>query len=355
MKFQTFNSPARVPAFISARSMVGTNASPAQWYLMLALAIGSTLLCEFIATCAGWESGGSLRDRLVMGAMGFLIVSSSNVLPALAGRFHGVRRVLILAAWLGCLLYALLGEATFFAFALQGAGDARAMAVKVPDTPMHVDAAPGRDLTVIAQDEAAVIAKLGRAKAARCLTGECPWRDAREHALAAQLAALKVEVDEAKRREAQEDRAAKQADEARALRESRRADPVAAQIAVLLAWNPVSVGMLRTYLPATMLELLSGLLWAMVLADEGRVASGATEASGGQRAKVAPVVEAEVLRAGDSPADDPSMSATDRRATPVDEDLAAAMKAAARLWESGRSIAVRIGRHYAARLIGQGK
>ncbi|WP_042302643.1 hypothetical protein [Paraburkholderia kururiensis] len=354
MKFQFFNSPARMPAFISARKTVGTNPSPAQWYLVLVLAIGSTLLCEFIATCAGWESGGSLRDRLVMGAMGFLIVSSSNVLPAFAGRFRGVHRVLIFAAWLGCLLYALLGEATFFAFALQEAGDARAMALNVPGMPEHVDVAPGRSLTVIAQDEAAVIAKLGRAKAARCLVSECRWRDAREHALEAQLTALKVEADEAKRSEAQEDRAAKQEDDARVLRESRRADPIAAQIAVLFAWNPINVEMLRTYLPAMMLELLSGLLWTMVFAGELRVVSRATEATGDRPAKAAPVVEADVLQADDSPTD-AGMASTARRATLVDEDLAAAVRAAARVWESGRAIAIRVGRYYAARLIGDGK
>lgn len=351
MKFQFFNLLARMPAFITARRTVGTNLSPAQWYLVLVLAIGSTLLCEFIATCAGWESGGSLRDRLVMAAMGFLIVSSSNLLPAAAGRFRGIRRVLILAAWLGCLLYALLGQATFFALAQQGAGDARAMAVIMPGTQASADVLPGRSPTAIAQDEAAVIAKLGRAKAARCLASECRWRDAREHALAAQLTVLKVEADEAKRSEAQEDRAAKQEDDARALRESRRADPIAAQIAVLFAWNPINVEMLRTYLPAMMLELLSGLLWTMVFAGEMRVVSRATEATGDRPAKAALVVEADVLQADDSPTNAGTAS-TARRATLVDEDLAAAVRAAARVWESGRAIAIRIGRYYAARLIG---
>lgn len=354
MKIQFFNSPTRMPVFTSARRTVGTTPSPAQWYLVLVLAIGSTLLCEFIATCAGWESGGSLRDRLVMAAMGFLIVSSSNLLPAAVGRFRGMRRILILAAWLGCLLYALLGQATFFALAQQGAGDARTMAVMMPGAQVRADALPGRSPTAIAQDEAAVIAKLGRAKAARCLASECRWRDAREHALAAQLAALKIEADEAKRGEAQEDRAAKQEDEARVLRESRRVDPIAAQIAVLFAWNPISVEMLRTYLPAMMLELLSGLLWTMVFAGEMRVVSCATEATDDRPAKAAPVVEPDVLKAGDSPAD-AGTAATARRATLVDEDLAAAVRAAARFWESGRAIAIRIGRHYAARLIGDGK
>lgn len=353
MKSQFFHRLARMPAFISAKQTGGTNPLPAQWYIVLVLAIGSTLLCEFIATCVGWESGGSPRDRLVMAAMGSLIVSSSNLLPAAAGRFRGMRRVLIVAAWLGCLLYALLGQATFFALAQQGASDARATAVIMPDTKASAGVLPGRSPTAIAQDEAAVIEKLGRVKAARCMAGECRWRDAREHALTAQLAALKIEAVEAKRSEAQEDRATMKEDEARALRESRRADPIAAQIAVLFAWNPRGVEMLRTYLPATMLELLSGLLWTMVFSGEMRVGSRATEATADQSAKTAPAVEADSLNVDDSPARARKAGAT-QHATNVD-DLAVALKAAARFWKSGRTIAIRIGRYYAARLIGEGK
>ncbi|UEB99940.1 hypothetical protein [Burkholderia vietnamiensis] len=347
MKLQFFNLPVRKSAFVPVKTIPGINLSSAQWYLGLALAIGMTLLCEFIAACAGWESGGSLRDRLVMAAMGFLIVSSSHVLPAFAGRFDGMRRAVTLAAWIGCLLYALLGQATFFALAQQDAGDARAMAVNVPGMREHVDGAWGRSLTVIAQDEAIVVGKLGRAKAARCLAGECSWRDARERALAAQLATLKVEADEAKRREAQEERAAKQEDDAQALRESRRADPIASQVGALFGWSPVSIGLLRTHLPAVMLELLPGLFWALVFAGKRRVASGATEACIEQPA--AADVAATAPKSDEAPTDAGTAAKT-QFAMPVDEDLVAALRAAARMWEAGKSVATRMGRHYVARL-----
>ncbi|WP_369050626.1 hypothetical protein [Burkholderia gladioli] len=348
MKFQLFNSPARMLAFISARGTVVTNPSPVQRYLVLALAIGSTLLGVFIAACAGWESGCGVRDRLVMAAMGVLIVSSSHVLPALGARFNGMRRAAILAAWIGCFSYALLGQATFFALAQQDAGDARAMAVNVPGTPERVDSSQGRSLTVIAQDEAAVDAKLESAKVTRCSTGACRWRDARQHALEARLTVLKVEADEAKRREAQEDRAAKQADDAQALRESRRADPIASQLVVLFGWNPVGIGLLRTHLPAVMLELLPGLLWALVFAGERRVAAGATEACSAQPATAAPAVATEASKSGDA-STGVGMAAKTYHAMPVDEDLVAALRAAARLWELGKSAVTRMGRHYWAR------
>ncbi|MCG5076482.1 hypothetical protein [Paraburkholderia tagetis] len=354
MNFQFFNSPACMPDFISARGTVATNPSPVQRYLVLALAIGLTLLGEFTAACAGWESGGSLRDRLVIAAMGFLIVSSSSVLPALAGRFDGMLRVVILAAWTGCVSYALLGQSTFFALARQDASDARAMAVNVPGTPERVDVSPGRSLTVIAQDEATVVAKLGRAKVARCLGSECRWRDAREHALAAQLAALKIEANEATRREAQEDRAAKLVDEARALRESRRADPIASQLAILFGWRPASVGMLRTYLPAVMLELLPGLFWAMVFAGERRVVLGAAETCGNQPETVAPAVAAEAHKLDEAQAD-ANTAAKPRHVVPVDEDLAIVLGAVARVWESSRSAVIRMGRLYMARLSANSK
>jgi hypothetical protein len=193
-----------------------------------------------------------------------------------------------------------------------------------------------------------------RAKATRCLASECRWRDAREHALAAQLAALKVEADEVQRSEAREDRSTKQEDEARALRESRRADPIAAQIAELFAWNPMRVEMFKTYFPAVMLELLTGLLWTLVFASEMRVVSRATEATDNRPAKAASAVEADAPKADDSPVD-VGNAATDRRTTRVDVDLDAAVRAALLFWQSSRAIATRIGRHYAARLIGDGK
>ena len=347
MKFQFFNSPARMPAFISARGTVATNPSPVQRYLVLALAIGSTLLGVFIAACAGWESGRGVRDRLVMAAMGVLIVSGSHVLPALGVRFDGMRRAAILAAWIGCFLYALLGQATFFALAQQDAGDARAMAVNVPGTPERVDASQGRSLTVIAQDEAAVTAKLESAKAARCSPGVCRWRDARQHALEAQLTALEVEADEAKRREAREDRAARQADDARALREVRRADPVGLQAAALFGWSAASIGLFRAHLPAVMLELLPGLFWALVFARERRVAPSARDACSDQSVTAAPAVAADALASG-APAGAGTRAKTGR-VMPLDEDLATALRVAARVWEAGKSVAFLIGRRYAVR------
>ena len=354
MKLQFFNSPTGKSAFTLVRTTTGIDLSSTQRYLVLVLAIGSTLQGEFIAACAGWESGGSLRDRLVIAAIGFLIVSSSGVLPALAGRFDGMRRVVILAAWIGCVSYALLGQATFFAVARQDAGDARAMAVNVPGTPERVDVSPGRSLTVIAQDEAGVVAKLGRAKAARCLGSECRWPDARAHALAAQLAALKIEADEATRREAQEDSAAKLVDAARALRESRRADPIASQLAILFGWRSASVEMLRTYLPAVMLELLPGLFWTLAFEGERRVVPGAANACGDQPASVAPVVATEAQKLDEVQADANS-AAKPRHVAIVDEDVAAVLGAVARAWESGVSAAIRVGRQYVARFSANNK
>lgn len=345
MKPHFFNLPLRWQNSVPGVTKC-INLSLAQRCLALALAIGSTLLGVFIAACAGWESGGTARDRIVMGAMGLLVVSSSHLLPAFAGRFNGVRRAAILAAWSGCLLYALLGQATFFAFAQRDAGDARATAVNVPNMSEHVDVTPGRSLTAIAQDEAAVVAKLGRAKAANCAAGGCRWSEAREHALAARLAALKVEADEATRREAREDRAAKQADDAHALRESRRADPVAAQLVTLLGWSAASVAVFRANLPAVMLELLPGLFWALVFAGESQVTS-APDAASDQPAPGAPVVAAASVL--DNAPDAAGPKATVRRPSPVDEDLLTALKAAARLWDVSKSLALRMRRHYAAR------
>lgn len=343
MKFQFFNSPARTPDFVCAGGTDATNPSPLQRYFVLVLAIGLTLLGEFIAACAGWESGGSLRDRLVIAAMGFLIVASSSVLPALARHYGGMLRIVILATWIGCVSYALLGQATFFALAQQDAGDARAMAVNVPDTPERV-ASQGRSLTVIAQNEAAVIAKLEGAKAAYCPTGACRWRDARQHALEAQLTALKVEADDAKRREAWIGRAARQADDARALRESRRADPVGLQAAALFGWSPGSIGLFRTGLPAVMLELLPALFWTMVFAGERRVVPRPTRTC--TEPEAAPSV------AADAPASETSgavgTGAKPGRVMPVDEDQAAALRMVTRLWKAGRTVALLVGRRYAA-------
>ncbi|AHE29080.1 hypothetical protein [Burkholderia pseudomallei] len=347
MKFQFFNSPARMPAFVSARGTVATNPSPMQWYLMLALAVGSTLLSVFIAACAGWASGRSVRDRLVMAAMGVLIVSSSHVLPALGVRFDGMRRAAILGAWIGCLSYALLGQATFFALAQQDAGDARAMAVNVPGATERVDASPGRSLTVIAQDEATVTAKLESAKAVRCSPGVCRWRDARQHELEAQLTALEVEADEAKRREAREDRAARQADDARALREVRRADPVGLQAAALFGWSAASIGLFRAHLPAVMLELLPGLFWALVFAGERRVAPSARDACSDHSVTPAPAVAADPLPSGARAG--AGTRAKTGREMPLNGDLATALKMAARVWEVGKSVAFLIGRRYAVR------
>lgn len=98
--------------------------------------------------------------------------------------------------------------------------------------------------------------------------------------LSAQLASLNTETDEAKRREAEEDRLHAQADQLEALRESRRADSVTSRLATMVGTTEARLELLLDVGRAVVLEGLACIFWCFAGVVPTVVATGAVVASG---------------------------------------------------------------------------
>jgi hypothetical protein len=201
------------------------------------LAFPATVTAACLSIMAGWQRGGFLAERVLWIAVGVVLVVAAHLLPALV-RSHG-RGVRAAGAllWIGCMAATCYGHAVFFLMAQKHAGELRAAAVPVVT-------AHGRGLAEIAAERAGVTAQLARVTERRCFE---PCRSLRvERAtLAARRDALDVEVTEARRSEAAQDRAA-------AARAAALADPVTGALAAF-------------GVAATRAELVTGLAFAAIL------------------------------------------------------------------------------------------
>ncbi|WZV78037.1 hypothetical protein AAFM48_08060 [Burkholderia pseudomallei] len=160
----------------------------------------------------------------------------------------------------------------------QHAGDIRAASVPAINVPDHLASRRGRGLAEITQDTAKLTADLVRMKMRRCIA-DCPMVKARAAIVEAQLAALKTEADEAKRREADEDRWKKALDRNESLRAALRDNSVASRIASWFGTTESKVEFLHAFASAVVLEGAAIVAWMLAAGEQGRrersVSSGA--------------------------------------------------------------------------------
>ena len=286
---------------------VGRRAPPSACALWLASASTTTALG--VSVLAGWQRGGLLAERIAWVAIGAVLVMSAHVLPALCRTAPAAVRVVGTGLWLVCMVTTCYGHAIFFVLAQEHAGAMRVAAlppVALPTMPVvsPPERSPARGLAAIAAERADVTAELARANARRCV-GDCPSLRVTRLSLDAKLDALNIEADQAKRRQAIEDR--EREETARitvtrdALRDSVSRDPVTDRLATALGVTTARIDLASGLIFAGVLEGVACLFWFLALAPV--VPADATVVAS------APELVAESQRDADSVAPDDSLAA----------------------------------------------
>ncbi|CAJ6821837.1 putative twin-arginine translocation pathway signal protein [Burkholderia pseudomallei] len=246
-----------------------------------------SLLCALLATAAslaiasfaGWQRGGLTVERAMNVTLGCVAVLYVHLLPR-GWRLLGVTaRLCAFAMWCVGVAVVLYGQVSFFMLSERHAGDERAASIMHGGAPPGAVVQAGRTRTQIALDVEKVTTDLARSDARRC-KGDCPGLTVRRQTLAAQLAALNTEADEAMRREADEDRRVEQADRYEALQASLRADPVASVVASWLHTSGSRLELILAFACAVVLEGSAILGWMLVSIAGGRVSDRAMVVSG---------------------------------------------------------------------------
>ncbi|SDF82971.1 hypothetical protein SAMN05216466_101208 [Paraburkholderia phenazinium] len=227
------------------------------------LAGTATATSLYIAALSGLERGGSLAERLACTALPVVTVAGLHLLPALSrGQLFAVRGAVAVLCAAG-LAVTLSSQISFFQLAQQHAGARRAesvpdaMLVPLPDTP-------GRSLMAITEDQASARKMLSLLEIHPC-HGNCTGEHLRRTTLTAMLDALAIEADEAKRREAAEDRQAVLVERTQQLRDTMRDDPVTARLSDLTGLGKTSVSLLLGLLYAGVLDGIGVLGWYLVM------------------------------------------------------------------------------------------
>lgn len=213
----------------------------------LLLAVVATGTAISMSVLAGWQRGGWLSEKLVWVAVSVVLVGGAHLLPALCRHAPRTVRGVGAVLWLGCMVAASYGHATFFTLAQLHAGDARASAVSLISVPVH------RTLTVVMAERASITADLAAANARRC-TDNCRTLEGRRSLLAARLDALDAEAADVHQYQAIEGYHAQQ-------RYSARADPVAILAGITNAKLDLFTGLAF----ATVLEGLACIGWWLAL------------------------------------------------------------------------------------------
>jgi hypothetical protein len=237
--------------------------------LALAVAMMATLASLGIALYAGWQSGGLLLERLMRMMLTGIAVLVVHWLPSSWAAFRGVMQVCAFALWIVATAVVLFGQVTFIMNSQRHAGDLRATTIPASVVPTNVDLHPGRSRTEIAREVAKASADLARAQMQPC-QGDCQTLKVRRVRLTAEIAALGVEADEAKRSEADDDRRTSQAARDDDRREALRADPIAFPVAPWLGTTERRLQLIVGFASAVVLEGAAILGWAIIAVALGR-------------------------------------------------------------------------------------
>ena len=240
------------------------------------LAVLATGISAWISIIAGIERGGAASERLAWAAVGLVLLLGAHLIPALT---HGATlhvRCTAVLLWLVCMVSTGYGHATFFLAAQRHAGEARAAQVQ-RDLPA-VPALPGRAPDAIAREQARVTRALLVARSTHC-TVRCESLDIRRESLAAQLAALGTEANEARRREEAADREIAARDALNAKADAARNDPVTSRVADVLGAPRGTIDLVFALSMGWLLEGVACLGWMIALSGPSRISSSAEDVS----------------------------------------------------------------------------
>lgn len=240
---------------------------------VVSLAVAATGTALFISVLAGWQRGGWLAERIAWVAIGVVLVVSAHLLPALCRSASLVVRCVGGTLWVVCMIATCYGHATFFLLSQQHAGEFRADTVAAPVTVTI--ASSGRHPAVIAAERASVTSALAIANARRC-KGDCSALRVSRISLAAKRDALNTEADEARRQLAADNRRIDQVDQATALRDAQRDDPVTVRLGALLGTTAARVDLLSGMAFAGVLEGIACLFWFLAFQTRAPVVGSVT-------------------------------------------------------------------------------
>lgn len=241
----------------------------AQQKLALAVAMAATMASLGIAMYSGWQSGSLLIERIMRMVLIGIAVLVVHWLPLGWSAFRGISQFCAFALWIVATAVVLFGQATFFMTSQRHAGDLRAAAIPAAVVPTKADIPLGRSRTEIAREAEKVSVELARAQTQPCVR-DCPMLRVRRVRLAAEISALGVEAEEAKRREASEDWRNAQAIRDDDRREALRADPVAFPVASWLGTTQGRLELVIGFASAVVLEGAAILAWTFVAVALGR-------------------------------------------------------------------------------------
>ncbi|MCX4146890.1 MULTISPECIES: hypothetical protein [Paraburkholderia] len=227
------------------------------------LAGTATATSLYIAALSGLERGATLAERLACTAVPVVTVAGLHLLPALSrGQSFAVRGLVAVLCTAG-LVVTLSSQISFFQLAQQHAGTRRAESV-LDTARVPVAGTPGRSLTAIAHDQASARKTLALIDSHHC-DGNCTSEHLRRTTLTATLEALAIEADEARRREAAEDRQVVLVDRTLRLRDAMRDDPVIVRLADLTGLGKTSVSLLLGLVYACVLDGIGVFGWYLVM------------------------------------------------------------------------------------------
>ncbi|SAL19499.1 hypothetical protein AWB66_00939 [Caballeronia telluris] len=241
----------------------------------LPLAIAATVTSLGIAMRAGYLYGSSPSEQLVCIAWSVAAVLCAHLLPALCRSMSLAIRSIAAVLWLISLAVVLTGQMSVFLLAQRSAGDHRADAIVAVVAP-PAGASTGRSLTVIAQDQAKIQSSLAIIDSRHC-AGRCGAVRARQAGLTAEFGALTAEADEAKRREAAEDRQVALADDLRRARDSLRDDPVTSLLAEWSGLDEAHLNLLLALVRAVALDGMASLTWYIAFKSRRTTATNASD------------------------------------------------------------------------------
>lgn len=259
-----FNMPGDSPVINVSTDEVFAFRLPFLWAILaITIALLATAVSLGIAAYAGGLRGGTPVQRTMIVALACVAVLYVHLIPMCWCAFSVSARVAGGVLWIVGIVVVMVGQVTFFVESQRDAGNQRAALVPVVEAPNSVDVPQHRGLAAIAGDRVQVVADLARIEARRC-TGPCLSIAVSKAKLNAQLAVLDAETAEAKRREAEEDRAVAQVERDDALRASLRADLVASQIASLIGTTESRLELMQDVAFAVVLEGAAVMGWLLV-------------------------------------------------------------------------------------------
>lgn len=231
--------------------------------LPLVLAVFYTLLLTVMAARSGWERAGTLLEQLAFAGLSALLVVGVHLLPALSRKAFAANKwqlVPVSVVWFGAFFLALVGHAEFFTHAEVNAGSARAVAASTAPPPTSTTSSTaastgeGRSTAVVSAE----LTKARRLMAQMPITAETRRTDQKQL-----IAALEIELDEAKKRQQRIDvEQQKAADIERDLRK----DQMAKRLESLTGISHDKIMVILSVATALTAELLSVVLWLIALA-----------------------------------------------------------------------------------------